>query len=90
MKFKIKDRKQKVVNGTTIQLGMPLVDNQGNYIGKVKEIHHKGFVVDRAATNCTDIFVPYRICVHAGADQLMLDITQKEADAEEWPENDCA
>ena len=73
-----KKRQEKEVNGVTIHVGMPLVDKDSNYIGKVKEIKKKGFVVDRSYMRIPDFFVPYSICVHDSAEQLKLEISKKE------------
>ena len=81
-----KDQKpqRKVVDGTTIQVGLPLVDKDGNYIGVVKEIQEKGFLVDRSHMQFEDLFVPYWVCMDDGPEQIVLEIGQNEVNTNVW------
>lgn len=79
-----KKPEQKIVDGTIIQVGMPIVDNNGNLIGKVKEIQEKGFIVDRSSFHFEDLFVPYWVCLHDGPGQIKAEISEKEVNTNVW------
>ncbi len=84
MIYKPNQPERKVIDGTTIQVGLPLVDRYGNFIGKVKEIQEQGFVVDRSPQHFEDLFVPYWVCMNDRAEQIWVDIAEYEVNKKEW------
>jgi hypothetical protein len=65
-------------------LPKPILLRQGNYIGTVKEIQEKGFLVDRSEQHFEDLFVPYWVCLNDGAGQIRMEIGQGEVNDNVW------
>lgn len=84
MVHKAQQPEKKDVDGTTIQVGAAVVDKHGNYVGVIKEIQEKGFVVDRASMQFEDLLVPFWVCLHDGPEQIMLEIGQNEVNTNVW------
>lgn len=84
MIYKAHKPERKNVDGTTIQVGMTLVDKEGNFIGTVKEIQEQGFLVDRSIMHYHDLFVPYWVCMDKGPEQITLEISQNEVNQQQW------
>ncbi len=79
-----KKLEQKEVDGTLIQVGLLLVDKNGNYIGKVKAFQDHGFLVDRSMLHFQDLFVPYWININNNPGQIQLEIDQLEINQTLW------
>ncbi len=88
MIYKTQKPERKNVDGTTVEVGMPLVDKNGNFIGKVKEIQEKGFLVDRSSLHFEDLFVPYWVCLQDGPGEIKLEIAQNEVNQNVWRAQD--
>jgi hypothetical protein len=70
--------------GFQIQPGVPLVDKNGNYVGKVKTVQKESILVDRSNQHCADLRVPFYAILKAGAGQIKLDIAESEVDRQGW------
>jgi hypothetical protein len=64
-------------------IGLALVDQRGDYIGKVKDIRDGSYIVDRSLSHQPDLCVPFSACAVA-AHQLELTISKFEIDQHSW------
>jgi len=85
---KVKEKQDKRVHGLSVHEGLPLVDKDSNYVGKIKEIRKAGLIIDRSALHCPDLFIPYDACLHNGPDQIKVELAIGELDEQGWPEAD--
>ncbi len=76
--------KNETDTGIQVQPGVPLVDKDGNYIGKVKAVNQEKIVVDRSAQHCADLRVPFEAVEKAGPGQIRLRFSEKEIDQQGW------
>lgn len=88
MQYEPQKPERRVIDGTTIEVGMPLVDKNGNFIGKIKEIQEKGFLVERSSLHFEDLFVPYWICLEDGPGQIKAEISENEVNTKIWRTSD--
>lgn len=84
MKDNEKKPETKNIDGTTIQVGMALVDKHSNFIGIIKEIQEKGFLVDRSEMQFEDLLVPFWVCMEDGPEQVKLEIGKNEVNTTVW------
>lgn len=78
--------KGKDVNGTRLDVGMPVVDKWGNFVGKVAEIYNSEILVDRSMNfhNPQHVYIPLSEGNMDKADQFRLNVTEEEVDLQGW------
>ncbi len=78
------DTRPKTYTGIRIQPGVPLVDKNGNYVGKVKTVQKEAILIDRSNQHCPDLCVPFSAVLKAGPAQIRLNIAESEVDRQGW------
>ncbi len=70
-----------------LQVGMPVVDKWGNFIGKVTEIYDHEALVDCMPEQHRHIYIPLDSCQVDNAGQLRLNVAEEEMDGQGWRES---
>jgi hypothetical protein len=78
------DQQANTDTGIQMKPGVPLVDKNGNYVGKVKEVQKEMILVDRSIQHCPDLRVPFEKVSKAGPEQIELDIAECDIDRQGW------